>query len=111
MFVFVENGLLRQDGSVNAELVYYLTNYGIDFTLVTEKPKTGLNAWDVSEAVKSAGLPQSAAINCLFDITVVDLIDIGQHGDIIFTDSLNTECYLQDKFRVINTQGLAAYIV
>lgn len=111
MFVFVENGLLRQDGSVNAELVYYLTNYGIDFTLVTEKPKTGLNAWDVSEAVKSAGLPQSAAINCLFDASVDKIMEIGQEGDIVFTNCAHITYCLADKFRIIGTMGLAAYVV
>lgn len=111
MFVFVENGLLRQDGSVNTELVYYLTNYGIDFTLVTEKPKTGLNAWDVSEAVKSAGLPQSAAINCLFDASVDKIMEIGQPKDVVFTDCERMVYCLGDVFRIIGTMSLAAYVV
>jgi len=111
MFVFVENGLLRQDGSVNAELVYYLTNYGIDFTLVTEKPKTSLNAWDVSEAVKSAGLPQSAAINCLFNMSAAKVVEVGRDGDIVFTDNDGTISILGGKFRILDTMGLAAYVV
>lgn len=109
MFVYLENGLLKEDGSINESLVYYLTNYCVDFTLVTMRTKTALNQWDVSELVSKAGLPRQVADNCVFGATIGVMIDLGLENDIVFTDDSKITEGLRGKFRCSDTLYLAAY--
>ncbi len=111
VFVYLENGLQKEDGSINESLVYYLTNYGVDFTLVTKKSKTALNQWDVSELVSKAGLPRQVADNCVFGATVDALSALAQDEDILFTDDTDLPLRFHGKrqFRFLETMGLAAY--